>query len=79
MFLTHLLAWPCGSIMSGQRRALDTMMPFSTDSVSVGRPAMVQERTLTGSCGGHTVGQAERDQGTALVTKRPGGNVRNCA
>ena len=22
MFLTHLLAWPCGSIISGHRRAL---------------------------------------------------------
>jgi hypothetical protein len=41
------LAW--GSIMSGQRRALDTMMPFSTDTLSVGSPAMVHARTWAGA------------------------------
>jgi len=50
IFFTHLLACPCGSIISGQRRALDTMMPFSTDTTSVGSPAIVQARTFTGSC-----------------------------
>mmetsp|Transcript_16562 Transcript_16562/g.49424 ORF Transcript_16562/g.49424 Transcript_16562/m.49424 type:complete len:316 (+) Transcript_16562:2994-3941(+) len=50
MFLIHLLACICGSIMSGQRRALDTMMPFSTETVSVGSPAIVHARMRTGSC-----------------------------
>lgn len=39
------LTCPWGSIMSGHLRALDTMMPFSTDTLSVGSPAMVQART----------------------------------
>lgn len=37
----------CGSIISGQRRALLMMMAFSTLTVSDGRPAMVQARTCT--------------------------------
>jgi hypothetical protein len=49
MFLIHLLAWPCGSISSGQRRALDTMMPLSMENESLGSPSMVQSRILTGS------------------------------
>ena len=50
--LAPLLPPPCtcGSIISGQRRAFDTMMPFSTDTLSVGKPAMVHDRTFTGSC-----------------------------
>jgi hypothetical protein len=39
MLRTHLLACRCGSIMSGQRRACATMMPFSTLAASFGRPA----------------------------------------
>ena len=39
MLRTHLLAWRCGSIMSGQRRACATMMPLSMLAASFGRPA----------------------------------------
>mmetsp|Transcript_3424 Transcript_3424/g.8506 ORF Transcript_3424/g.8506 Transcript_3424/m.8506 type:complete len:308 (-) Transcript_3424:797-1720(-) len=49
MFFTHLLACPCGSIISGQRRALNRMMPFSTLTPSVGSPAIFHARTCTGS------------------------------
>jgi hypothetical protein len=48
-FLTHLLAWPCGSMHSGQRRALATMIPFSMEDESLGRLAMSHSRILTGS------------------------------
>ena len=48
-FLIHLLACPWGSIISGQRRALATTMPFSMEKESLGRPAISQSRTLTGS------------------------------
>jgi hypothetical protein len=40
----------CGSIMSGHLRAFETMMPFSTETESVGSPEMVHWRILTGSC-----------------------------
>mmetsp|Transcript_47092 Transcript_47092/g.87775 ORF Transcript_47092/g.87775 Transcript_47092/m.87775 type:complete len:268 (-) Transcript_47092:1348-2151(-) len=49
VFLIHLLACPWGSMKSGQRRALETMMPFSVDTMSLGRPAICHARTLTGS------------------------------
>ena len=48
-FLTHLLACICGSIMSGQRRACEIMMPLSTENMSLGSPSMFHERILTGS------------------------------
>ena len=35
--------------MSGQRRALATMMPLSIEKESLGRPAMPQARILTAS------------------------------
>jgi hypothetical protein len=38
-----------GSIISGHRRALLMMIAFSTLTVSVGSPAIVQARTCTGS------------------------------
>ena len=49
MFLIHLLACICGSIMSGQRRALEVMIPLSIEKLSFGRPSMFHERILTGS------------------------------
>ena len=49
MFFTHLFACPCGSIISGHRRALATMMPFSIETESDGKPAMVHWRIRTGS------------------------------
>lgn len=48
-FLMKRLAWPWGSISSGQRRAVAMMMPLSMLCVSVGRPASVQLRSCTGS------------------------------
>ena len=44
--VTHI---PCGSIISGQRRELDTMIPLSMLKLSTGRPAICQARTLTAS------------------------------
>lgn len=35
--------------MSGHRRALATMMPFSVEKESLGRPAICHSRILTGS------------------------------
>lgn len=49
MFLTHLLAWPWGSMNRGHLREYLTMTPFSTDRLSLGSPAICQLRTLTGS------------------------------
>mmetsp|Transcript_13734 Transcript_13734/g.31761 ORF Transcript_13734/g.31761 Transcript_13734/m.31761 type:complete len:259 (-) Transcript_13734:8766-9542(-) len=49
MFFTHLFACDSGSIISGHRRLLEIMMPFSTDRVSDGKPAMPQARICTGS------------------------------
>ena len=49
MFLTHLLACPCGSMNSDQRRENSTMTPFSTDKLSFGSPQICQLRILTGS------------------------------
>ena len=40
---------PCGSIMSGQRRELDTIIPLSVLKLSTGNPAICQARTLTAS------------------------------
>ncbi len=41
--------WVWGSIMSGQRLALATMMPLSMEKESLGRPAIPQARMSTGS------------------------------
>mmetsp|Transcript_27175 Transcript_27175/g.68385 ORF Transcript_27175/g.68385 Transcript_27175/m.68385 type:complete len:285 (+) Transcript_27175:3257-4111(+) len=49
MAFTHALACPCGSIMSGQRRALAIMMPLSMEKLSLGSPWMAHSRILTGS------------------------------
>mmetsp|Transcript_11094 Transcript_11094/g.26012 ORF Transcript_11094/g.26012 Transcript_11094/m.26012 type:complete len:262 (+) Transcript_11094:493-1278(+) len=49
MFRKYLFAWPWGSIHSGQRRAVDTTMPLSTEKESAGRPLMIHSRILTGS------------------------------
>ena len=40
---------PCGSIMTGQRLELDTMIPLSVLKLSTGNPAICQARTLTAS------------------------------
>ena len=49
MFLTHLLACPCGSMKRGHLLENCTITPFSMDSVSLGRPAICQFLILTGS------------------------------
>mmetsp|Transcript_24182 Transcript_24182/g.45892 ORF Transcript_24182/g.45892 Transcript_24182/m.45892 type:complete len:318 (+) Transcript_24182:74-1027(+) len=49
MFFTHLFACPCGSIISGHRRALATTMPLSMEKLSLGSPAINHSRILTGS------------------------------
>jgi len=49
MYVCRRTDRPCGSIMSGYRRALLMIMPLSTENASVGRPAMFQLRILTGS------------------------------
>ena len=49
MFLIHLLAWPCGSIINDHRDDLERMMAFSVDRASVGKPAMFHARIATGS------------------------------
>ena len=49
MFRIHLLAWPCGSMLSGQRRELARMMPFSLETRSAGSPWTCQPRSLIGS------------------------------
>lgn len=49
IFLTHLLAWPWGSMKRGHRREYLTITPFSVDRLSLGSPAICQLRTLTGS------------------------------
>mmetsp|Transcript_145724 Transcript_145724/g.254363 ORF Transcript_145724/g.254363 Transcript_145724/m.254363 type:complete len:345 (-) Transcript_145724:2831-3865(-) len=49
MLLIHLLAWPCGSIMSGQREPRLTSTPFSTLKSSPGRPCSCHSRTSVGS------------------------------
>mmetsp|Transcript_5846 Transcript_5846/g.17898 ORF Transcript_5846/g.17898 Transcript_5846/m.17898 type:complete len:221 (+) Transcript_5846:253-915(+) len=46
---THLLARPCGSMHRGHRRPWSTMMPFSAENSSLGRPQMFHCRILTGS------------------------------
>lgn len=57
MFLIHLLAWPWGSMKWVQRWENWLMTPFSTDSVSLGRPAIcgasgwVRDVTQAGSAG----------------------------
>jgi len=45
----HLFAYPYGSMQRGQRRALKTIIAFSTEKVSEGRPSMNHARILTGS------------------------------
>ena len=35
-----MVAHPCGSIISGHRRATEVMMPLSTEKASVGSPWM---------------------------------------
>ena len=48
-FLSHLFAWPCGSMLSVHLCDLWIIIPFSTENESPGRPAMVQALTATGS------------------------------
>ena len=48
-FLIHLFACPCGSMKRGHLLENLTITPFSTDSVSLGSPAICQRRMLTGS------------------------------
>ena len=40
IFLIHLLACPWGSIIKGQRLALNTIIPLSTENESVGNPSI---------------------------------------
>mmetsp|Transcript_68216 Transcript_68216/g.156579 ORF Transcript_68216/g.156579 Transcript_68216/m.156579 type:complete len:204 (+) Transcript_68216:3137-3748(+) len=49
MFFTYRLAWPCGSIIRGHRRAVSMMMLFSMDTRSSGSSQMAQWRILSGS------------------------------
>ena len=39
----------CGSMHSGQRRAVKAMMALSMEKASLGSPAMIQPLILTGS------------------------------
>lgn len=49
IFFTHLFAWLCGSIISGQRREFVTIMALSIENRSFGRPNIFQARICTGS------------------------------
>jgi len=49
MVLSHLLACPWGSIISGHRLALFTKIPFSVEKLSLGSPYNYQFLILTGS------------------------------
>mmetsp|Transcript_30417 Transcript_30417/g.77421 ORF Transcript_30417/g.77421 Transcript_30417/m.77421 type:complete len:225 (+) Transcript_30417:1603-2277(+) len=49
MFLIQRLPWPCGSIISGQRRPRVTRMPFSMDRSSEGSDLMFHSRVSAGS------------------------------
>ena len=42
LFLIQLSAWPCGSIISGNRLERVTKIPFWMDRGSAGRPCMFQ-------------------------------------
>mmetsp|Transcript_29036 Transcript_29036/g.94621 ORF Transcript_29036/g.94621 Transcript_29036/m.94621 type:complete len:303 (-) Transcript_29036:156-1064(-) len=46
---SHLMPCTCGSIMSGHRSQLLMMAPFSTDTVSLGRPWLIMSATLPSS------------------------------
>lgn len=49
VFIEQKYDLPWGSIMSGHRRDFSTMIPFSMENASTGRPAMFHARTTTGS------------------------------
>ena len=49
IFLTHLFAWPCGSIMSGHRFDRLSMIALSIENESFGSFEMVHARTFTSS------------------------------
>jgi hypothetical protein len=44
-----LMELPCGSIINGHLRALETMMPLSTEKLSAGSPAIFHALMTTGS------------------------------
>ena len=46
LFLIHILAWPWGSISSGNREAFVTIMPFWTESSSLGSPCKFHSPTV---------------------------------
>ena len=48
IFFTHLFAWPCGSIIRGQRLLRKSIMPFSIEKASFGSLLMIQDRMVTG-------------------------------
>mmetsp|Transcript_8591 Transcript_8591/g.9748 ORF Transcript_8591/g.9748 Transcript_8591/m.9748 type:complete len:228 (+) Transcript_8591:3063-3746(+) len=48
-FLIHDMAWPCGSIISGYRDDLVTMMAFWMDRSSDGRPCKFHSPTVASS------------------------------
>ena len=48
MLRIQRLAWPCGSIINGQRLPRVEMTPFSVEKSSLGRPWMFQSRTSVG-------------------------------
>mmetsp|Transcript_48219 Transcript_48219/g.119422 ORF Transcript_48219/g.119422 Transcript_48219/m.119422 type:complete len:208 (+) Transcript_48219:3218-3841(+) len=49
MFFTHLFACCWGSIIRGQRRAWEVIMPLSTENESFGSPSIFQARIFTAS------------------------------
>lgn len=82
MLLIHLFAWPCGSIASGQRRALERMMPFSVETVSAGSPSTRHWRTTTASaitCGGVAGGGVAGGKGVAVGGKVAGGSIASAS
>jgi len=65
-FRAHCLPW--GSIISGQRREFDTMMPLSMLKLSIGRPAICHARIFTGSPR-VTLSENTEEQGIFLATQ----------
>lgn len=41
-YLSHLFAYPYGSIIKGHLSALETITPLSTDTLSFGKPLIIQ-------------------------------------
>mmetsp|Transcript_13388 Transcript_13388/g.28940 ORF Transcript_13388/g.28940 Transcript_13388/m.28940 type:complete len:209 (+) Transcript_13388:264-890(+) len=76
------LAWPCGSIIRGQRRPRVTMMPFSTERSSAGRVQMFHWRTSAGSTRTSAIlqaGSVSRPRATASLIQIEARSRRNSA